>query len=248
LALIWAGRQSLDRPLHKLVLLAIADHADKQTAECYPSVAALCEWTGCDRKTIIAATAALEAARLLIDTGSRRGKTGQVKVYRLAIETVPETASLTETVPKTAPLKSTVFPTKQSQKRDTEPPKEPSPTESSTPTERRERNPKSFVPPDWVPMEPWNGWIEMRRSIGKRPTLRALQLAVENLQHLADAGHPPGKVLDQSTLKNWTGLFEIKGNRDDQRSSNSRLPAAEDARHPGGPNSTAWRRLESRLG
>ena len=150
-AAYWAARQQPARPLDKLVLIAFADHVDKVSAECYPSVAALCEWTGCDRKTVMKSTASLEAAGLLIDTGRRCGRTRQVKIYRLPVETVPEAAPLAETVPETGQLKGTVFPAKGSQKRDTEPPKEP--ISQKTSSSSRKRAPaKAAIPNDFVPM------------------------------------------------------------------------------------------------
>lgn len=206
----WAARQQPDRPLDKLVLIAFADHADK-AGECFPSVAALCEWTGCDRKTVMKSTASLEAAGLLLDTGRRCGRTRQVKVYRLPLETVPETAPLEQRVPETAPLNSTVFLTKGSQKRDTEPPKEPTSSKTTSSQKKRARSLSEFELPDWIPADAWNGWLEMRLSKTRtKTTIRALELAVEELRKLADAGHPPGAVLDQSTMRIWTGLFEIK--------------------------------------
>jgi biotin operon repressor len=210
----WAARQQPSRPLDKLVLLAFADRADKASGECFPSVAWLVEWTGCDRKTVMKSTASLEAAGLLIDTGMRRGRTLQVKVYRLPFETVPIVAPLPgETVPETAPFepaKSTVFPFERSQKRDTEPLSEPLSQKTSSSSKKGAREAASFVLPGWVPTEAWDGWLEMRRAKGAKPTARALNLSVEQLRKLADAGHPPGEVLDQSTRQLWLGLFPIK--------------------------------------
>lgn len=170
-AAYWAARQQAVRPLDKLLLLAFADHADKATGECFPSVAALCEWTGCDRKTVMKSTASLEAAGLLVDTGRRCGRTRQVKVYRLPLETVPDTAPLEETVPETGPLNGTVFPTKGSQKRDTEPPKEP--ISQKTSSSSRKRTPaKTSVPADF------------------RPVMTGATLAVVD-------GWPPGRLDDE---------------------------------------------------
>lgn len=87
---------------------------------------------------------------------------------------------------------------------------------------RKSAGPIQFVPPEWVPIEPWNGWMEMRDRKGVTTTVRACELAVTNLQKLADDGHPPGDVLDQSTCNSWTGLFPIK----DIRNERTGLPAS----------------------
>lgn len=67
-----------------------------------------------------------------------------------------------------------------------------------------------FALPDWVPAEAWAGYEQMRCKARKPMTDRARALALTKLQELAASGHPPGEVLDQSTLNNWQGLFEIK--------------------------------------
>lgn len=85
----------------------------------------LCEKTSQDRKTVLAHINALERRGYLIDTGQRKGVTKQVKIYQLR---VPETGLLNSTENGTVlrervpffPGKGTVFPTKESQKRDTE--------------------------------------------------------------------------------------------------------------------------------
>lgn len=150
----WAARQTTARPLDKLVLLAFAD-CPGEGAERHPSIAWLQDWTGCDRKTVIKAIASLEAAGLLIDTGRRIGRTRQIKVYALSLETVPETEPLDETVPETAPLNSPVFPAKESQKRDTEPPLEPPPSSKATPSSKDRARATDELKPEHV-VEAWN--------------------------------------------------------------------------------------------
>lgn len=88
---------------------------------------------------------------------------------------------------------------------------------------KRVREPVAIEIPDWVPVDPWNGWLEMRRTKGGKDTAYALTLAIGDLRKLADAGHPPGAVLDQSTLSRWTKLYPIKDNHDglSQRNDNA---------------------------
>jgi hypothetical protein len=73
----------------------------------------------------------------------------------------------------------------------------------------------AFVIPDWVPPEAWNGFIEMRRAMRKKPTLHAAKLLIDKLDKLRGRGQDPGAVLDQSTANSWAGLFPVKqeGNR-----------------------------------
>ena len=132
-AITWAFDQSVKPSGTKFVLVVMANCAN-EAGDAYPSIDHLCHATGQDRKTVIEGVARLVGMGLMMDTGERKGRTGQVKVFRL---TVPETEqlkntengtieqsqkrdALVETVPFLPP-NSTVFPSKQYRKRDTEP-------------------------------------------------------------------------------------------------------------------------------
>jgi hypothetical protein len=64
--------------------------------------------------------------------------------------------------------------------------------------------------PEWMPVDAWNGFIEMRKTIKKPMTDRGKELAIEKLKKLLDAGQNIEAVLNESTMNNWQGLFEIK--------------------------------------
>jgi uncharacterized protein YeaO (DUF488 family) len=166
-AVAWAGKQTLPRPANKLVLWALADAADRHTALCYPSIPAICAFSGLNRKTVMASLVALAGMGLIEDTGARRGDTRQIRVWRLPIGRGPDSDLLStgESSPKAAPFpgrervpkqeqsqnrNSPVFGGKESQKRDTEPVREPTPSEASPPTEKRAR--KGRPPRDWHPL------------------------------------------------------------------------------------------------
>ena len=117
-ALAWAGRCNPGSPALKLVLLGLAECAQRENCKAWPSIAALAEFTCLNRKTIIAALDTLEARKFITDTGEKRGRTAQVKVYFLHTETVPKTE-------QSQKRNSSTFSVKQSQKRDTEPVREP---------------------------------------------------------------------------------------------------------------------------
>jgi hypothetical protein len=78
----WAWKIQNIRPLHKLILLALADRADSDDTA-WPSYQLLTADTGVDRKTTWQAIKSMKAAGLLVDTGERKGKTGQVQKLRL---------------------------------------------------------------------------------------------------------------------------------------------------------------------
>ena len=67
-----------------------------------------------------------------------------------------------------------------------------------------------FVRPEDIPEQPWNAWMETRRRKNAANTVHALELAVKKLRQLSNLGHDPTDVLNQSVLRGYTGLFEIK--------------------------------------
>ena len=107
----------------------------------------------------------------------------------------------------------------------------PASSSAPAPKNKREEEPPPtpskgvFEVPSWVPVETWNGFVEMRRKIRAPLTEHAKELAVKKLEKLKGEGHEPGAVLDQSTLAGWRGLFPIRqdlfaggtGNAGDQR-------------------------------
>ena len=97
----------------------------------------------------------------------------------------------------------------------------PSETKVSSGRERSAR--EQIVIPDWIPETAWAGWIEMRRLKHAKPSPHAIRLAIGELEKLRRDGHDPGAVLDQSTLKNWTGLFPIKEKSNGKRPDNDGL-------------------------
>ena len=89
-ALAWAAKQKPGNLAAKMCLLALANYAN-DAGEAYPSTAAIAEFGDMNHKTATAALDRLEAANLISDTGMRRGASGQIKVYRLHLESLPKT-------------------------------------------------------------------------------------------------------------------------------------------------------------
>lgn len=64
--------------------------------------------------------------------------------------------------------------------------------------------------PNWLPVDAWNGWLEMRKQRKKPLTDRAASRAINKLEAMRDAGQDITEVLDRSTMNGWTDLYEIK--------------------------------------
>ena len=67
-----------------------------------------------------------------------------------------------------------------------------------------------LVLPAWVPAEAWEGFVEMR-GVSRAPfSAVAAQWILLKLDRLRNEGEDPGKVLDQSVMNGWRGVFAVK--------------------------------------
>lgn len=184
-ALAWAAKVRTKHSTDKLVLLGLAEVASRDAAEAWPSIASLCEFGSLNRKTVIAALDRLIASGFIAETGEQKGRTGQVKVYRLNLSNSPEIGTVKQSQNRDRSQKrnSSDFTRKQSQKRDTEPMREPIPLVSSnddTPPKSENDNSEKPLTVDEV-VEAWNetaGSIGLRRCAklteDRRKRLRSL--------------------------------------------------------------------------
>lgn len=90
----------------KLVFLALAENADNETGEAFPSIASIIQRTQLDRKTVMLALRWLQTNGFIEDTRRRVGGTQRVKVYRF----IGAPFEVTKTGPKTAPLNGPKIP------------------------------------------------------------------------------------------------------------------------------------------
>lgn len=77
---------------------------------------------------------------------------------------------------------------------------------------RREENIKHIETPipGWIKKETWEAFLEMRKAMGAKPTDRAIELLITSLDRLRSTGQDANKILEQSTMNNWKGVFPIK--------------------------------------
>lgn len=83
--------------------------------------------------------------------------------------------------------------------------------------EPRTKNQRSLKPkaqpaaaPDWLPVEAWDRYREMRKALRKPLTPYGEGLAIGKLALLREQGHDPTAVLNESVLRSWLGLFPLK--------------------------------------
>jgi hypothetical protein len=78
---------------------------------------------------------------------------------------------------------------------------------------KEETKPKAtarYALPDWVPLESWNDFLEMRKGLRAVPTEKAKALLVGKLKILKDSGEDPKAVLEQSVERSWKGVFPVR--------------------------------------
>lgn len=78
-----------------------------------------------------------------------------------------------------------------------------------------------LVLPDWLDVEAWEAFLEMRKTIRSAMTPYAQRLAITKLDGFRAKGHDPTKILEKSTLNNWKDLFEPKDETHGNRSQNT---------------------------
>lgn len=194
----------------KSVLMVLAIMADREDATCFPPINGD---TGLTAKTCLSERAVQRAIQRLKDLGHisrrqlRHGCIYTVHPLPEALTPVTQTG-VTETPDRLTPVSEASRPVSVA-------PKQPVTTTSTkaTPSPKKRVASPAFVPPSDIPEAEWDGYEEMRRRIGKPMTAKARDLAIGKLRKLADAGFPPGDVLNNSILNSWQGLFPPKEDR-----------------------------------
>jgi hypothetical protein len=75
---------------------------------------------------------------------------------------------------------------------------------------KKKRNIEAMPLPDWLPLNEWNGFLEVRKKKNKTPTNLAIQMLIVKLDELRKRGHDPAAVINESIINSWSGFFEIK--------------------------------------
>lgn len=200
-ALCWAFKQDVKPSSVKFTLVALCECANYRTGRITPSIAHLCEITGQDRKTVIANIAELEKRGLISDTGERCGTTKQIKVYRAECGMVPETEQYHK-------RNSTEGGVKQSQKRDTEPSWEPSPSEPKGSSGKRARAENEFPCPEGVDQIDWQSLLANRKQQRAPMNAGAYRQILQKLERWSRDGWPPGPIVAYAVERGWRTVFE----------------------------------------
>lgn len=70
--------------------------------------------------------------------------------------------------------------------------------------------PRGIDVPEWVPLDAWQGFSAMRKSIKKPMTARAVQMLVKKLDGFRSDGCDLAAILDASTINGWQDIYPPK--------------------------------------
>lgn len=80
------------------------------------------------------------------------------------------------------------------------------------------KEPAVYYPTDELLDQAFTDYVDMRKQIKSPMTVRAIQLAMSKLEQLSGGDNDKAiRILNQSVMNSWKGLFELKG---DKQSSN----------------------------
>lgn len=91
--------------------------------------------------------------------------------------------------------------------------------------EETEKN-KGVSIPNWIPLESWNAYLEMRKDKKKNPTPKAVKMIIEELDECRKRGQSVKRILDRSTMNCWTGVFSLDNNGNGHRNGSREAPEA----------------------
>lgn len=189
-----------------LMLLAISDFAD-DAGRAYPSVptlAAKCRVL--PRQAIRVISALRKSGELSVKFNE--GPRG-TNLYQIVVSANTEPLSSVPPLAQMTPLSSkTPTPVIQGTKPLAQMTDEPS-MNHQEPSKKKSAA-QTFALPDWIPVDAWTGFVEMRTKIRAPMTNRAMDLKVKELDRLRKQGHDIGAVLDKSTSNNWKDVYAPK--------------------------------------
>jgi len=82
--------------------------------------------------------------------------------------------------------------------------------EGETEKEKRQKATDVALLPDWIPLETWAAFLEMRKKIKKPPTAHAIQLLIAKLDKFRKDGQDVQAILEKSITSGWQDVFELR--------------------------------------
>lgn len=213
----WAWNQHAMKPGQKLVLLALADHADDD-GKCWPGIDRLAAKCECGRRKIIYTLAEFERMGLLRKesrtrhgAGSGRGRESNcyyLDVNNQCAKSAHRSATNVQKRDDQCAKTCTTY-------KEVEPSVEPSVLPPLPPA------PKFAYLPDWVPADAWALFLQSRQAVRASVAAWQIPLLLKRLDKLRRAGNDPGAVIEQSVRSGYRDFFEVKRHAAHQQRSES---------------------------
>lgn len=86
-------------------------------------------------------------------------------------------------------------------------------TPTPTPTPKKEKARAEMALPEWLPIDAWTAFLEMRKKGKSTPTAYAIECLISDLERFRCAGDDPRAVLEASIKTGWRGLFALKNGK-----------------------------------
>lgn len=204
-----------DDPIDNSVLLRLANHCNDQGRSCFPSIAEVASKVRRSERTVSRSIAQLEIdGWITVDRGTGKGNTSQ---YVLNISLLKERQAVSLTKEKEGQtVQQRVTATTAKGDSDDNPPhpligitiKEPSKEPSSAKGQDFALTPPNESDlPQWIPLEAWNGWLEIRKKKKSPVEGRSKTIALNKLEKWYRQNYDLEVILDAATLGNWQGLY-----------------------------------------
>jgi len=194
----WAWDVRGVTPVQKVILLCIADHANKDGENAFPGIARIADECCMDRSTAMRNIEKLVDAGLLVKIKRTGGEGGGAKSN---LYSVPISESRTERQSRSATAKVALCPTESRAA-----PPEPSVNHKIEPPEGEKKYGWGYSP-QGVDPQAWQEWTEYKRGSPAKATITKVGNTL--------AKYPPDiqqLMVDNTICGGWKGLYPLKGN------------------------------------
>ena len=96
--------------------------------------------------------------------------------------------------------------------------------EESRPGRDKKHSEEPIKIPSWLNSKDWNDFLSFRESIRAPMSDIAKVRAIEELDRLRAEGHDPSRVIGQSIVNGWKGLFPVNRSKDSQGQGSPQKP------------------------
>lgn len=83
-------------------------------------------------------------------------------------------------------------------------------TNKPSTTNKNDKNDKNIIYPDFLPVDLFNDFLEMRKKIKKPATDNAIKLLISKIEKFHQQGMSVTAIIQNSLVNNWQDLFPEK--------------------------------------